>query len=123
MCRSIRPRGRSCNIRGVFVRAEKAGVSGSTPSLATIIPKDLAASRLALPVRYFSARSGSVDGEGLKLELLLAQSAFSPLLLAACLKIAIKMLKMLITTALREAERLQTPYRAKGRRRFSAFPL
>src|SRR5882724_4177982 len=45
-----------------------------------------------LSVRYFSARSGSVpgydDGEGLNLELPLAQSAFSPLLSAACLKIA-----------------------------------
>jgi hypothetical protein len=44
-------------------------------------------------VRYFSARSGSVpgydDGEGLKLELPLAQSAFSPLLAAAWLKIAV----------------------------------
>src|SRR6266852_3929795 len=40
-----------------------------------------------LSVRYFSTRSGSVpgydDGEGLKLELPLAQSAFSPLLSAA----------------------------------------
>ena len=34
---------------------EKAGVGGSTPSLATIIPKDLAESRLALPVRSQSA--------------------------------------------------------------------
>src|ERR1700730_7241507 len=46
-----------------------------------------------LPVRYFSARSGSVpgydDGEGLKLELPLAQSAFSPLLSPAWLKIAV----------------------------------
>jgi hypothetical protein len=54
---------------------------------------DLAELRLALPVRYFSVRSGSVagydDGEGLKLELPLAQSAFSPLLLAAWLKIAV----------------------------------
>src|SRR5580700_5715007 len=43
-----------------------------------------------LSVRCFSARSGSVpgydDGEGLKLELPLAQSAFSPLLSAAWLK-------------------------------------
>src|SRR6266404_4741191 len=42
-----------------------------------------------LSVRYFSARSGSVpgydDGEGLKLEVPLAQSAFSPLLSAAWL--------------------------------------
>jgi hypothetical protein len=59
--------------------------------------KVLAESRLACPpsplsVRYFSARSGSVpgydDGEGLKLEVPLAQSAFSPLLSAAWLKIA-----------------------------------
>jgi len=46
-----------------------------------------------LSVRYFSARSGSVpgydDGEGLKLESPLAQSAFSPLLSAAWLKIAV----------------------------------
>jgi hypothetical protein len=45
-----------------------------------------------LPVRNFSARSGSVpgcdDGEGLKLEFPLAQSAFSPLLSAAWLKIS-----------------------------------
>jgi hypothetical protein len=45
-----------------------------------------------LSVRHFSARSGSVpgyDGEGLNLELPLAQSAFSPILSAACLKIAV----------------------------------
>src|SRR5437879_13559922 len=46
-----------------------------------------------LSVRYFSARSGSVpsydDGEGLNLEWPLAQSAFSPLLSAAWLKIAV----------------------------------
>jgi hypothetical protein len=46
-----------------------------------------------LSVRYFPARSGSVpdydDGEGLKFELPLAQSAFSPLLSAAWLKIAV----------------------------------
>ena len=35
----------------VFSSPEKAGVGGSTPSLATIIPKNLAESRLALPVR------------------------------------------------------------------------
>ena len=34
---------------------EKAGVGGSTPSLATIIPKNIAESRLALPVRSQSA--------------------------------------------------------------------
>src|SRR6266403_4793593 len=48
-----------------------------------------------LSVRYFSTRSGSVpgydDGEGLKRELPLAQSAFSPLLSAAWLKIAVSM--------------------------------
>jgi hypothetical protein len=46
-----------------------------------------------LSVRYFSARAGSVpgcdDGEGLKLELPIAQSAFSPLRSAAWLKIAV----------------------------------
>jgi hypothetical protein len=46
-----------------------------------------------LSVRYFSTRSSSVpaydDREGLNLELPLAQSAFSPLLSAACLKIAV----------------------------------
>jgi hypothetical protein len=45
-----------------------------------------------LSVRYFSARSGPLpghdDGQGLKLELPLAQSAFSPLPSAAWLKIA-----------------------------------
>ena len=54
------------------VVTEKAGVGGSTPSLATIIVKNLAESRLGLSVRYFSARSGLPgydDGEGLKLEL------------------------------------------------------
>jgi len=35
--------------------AEKADVGGSTPSLATIIIKNLAESRLALPVRFQSA--------------------------------------------------------------------
>jgi hypothetical protein len=58
-----------------------------TPSLATIIPKQLTPFwqnfLSPLSVRYFSARSGSVpgydDGEGLKL---------SPLLSAAWLKIA-----------------------------------
>src|ERR1700730_8153387 len=43
--------------------------------------------------RYFSARSGSLPGydhgEGLNLDLPLAQSAFSPLLSAAWLKIAV----------------------------------
>ena len=47
----------------------------------------------SLSVRYFSARSHSVpgydDGEGLKLALPLIQSAFSPLLSAAWLKIAV----------------------------------
>src|SRR5580658_10523842 len=46
-----------------------------------------------LSVRYFSARSASFhgydDGEGLKLELPLAQSAFSPLRSADWLKIAV----------------------------------
>jgi hypothetical protein len=46
-----------------------------------------------LSVRYFSVRPGSLPGyddcEGLKLELPLAQSAFSPLLAAAWLKIAV----------------------------------
>jgi len=77
--------------------SEKAGVGGSTPSLATTSSKNLADSHLAFPVRfqsaYFSARSGSVpaydDGEELKIELPLAQSAFSPLLSAAWLKIAV----------------------------------
>ena len=76
---------------------KKAGVGGSTPSLATIIPKHLAHIRTRPPsplsVRYFSTRSGSVpghdDGEALNLELPLAQSAFSPLLSAAWLKIAV----------------------------------
>ena len=39
----------------VFSSPEKAGVGGSTPSLATIILKNLAESRLALPVRSQSA--------------------------------------------------------------------
>jgi hypothetical protein len=70
--------------------AEKAGVGGSTPSLATTLktvngiascPPSL------LTVRYFSARRRSVlrydDGDGLKLEFPLAQFAFSPLPSAA----------------------------------------
>jgi hypothetical protein len=36
-------------------KLEKAGVGGSTPSLATIILKNLDESRLALPVRFQSA--------------------------------------------------------------------
>jgi hypothetical protein len=36
-------------------RTEKAGVGGSTPSLATIILNNLAESLLALPVRFQSA--------------------------------------------------------------------
>ena len=53
---------------------EKAGVGGSTPSLATIILKNLAESRLTLPVRSQSAIfwrdsvPGCDDGEGLSLE-------------------------------------------------------
>ena len=77
--------------------AEKAGVGGSTPSLATIIIKDLAESRLALPVRSQSAIFrrdpvrflATVMMKNLKIELPLAQSAFSPLLSAAWLKIAV----------------------------------
>ena len=72
--------------------AEKAGVGGSTPSLATIFSKNLAESR-PRSVRSFSARLGSVpgydDSEGLKPEWPLAQSAFSPVLSGACLKIAV----------------------------------
>ena len=76
---------------------EKAGVGGSTPSLATNILKSFSGIKSCPPsplsVRYFSARSGSVpgydDGEGLNLEVPLAQSAFSPLLSAAWLKIAV----------------------------------
>jgi len=59
---------------------EKAGVGGSTPSLATIIPNDLAGllEKLLGPlsVRYFSGRSGSVlghdDAEELKQDLFVA---------------------------------------------------
>jgi hypothetical protein len=58
-----------------------------------------------LSVRYLSARSGSVpgydDGEGLKLELPLAQSAFSPLLSAAWLKIAVSIAPVMIDDKLR----------------------
>jgi hypothetical protein len=78
-------------LQSLLAAAEKAGVGGSTPSLATIIV-NLAESRLGLSVRYFSARSGLPGydyGEGLKLELHHAQSAFSPLLSAAWLKIAV----------------------------------
>jgi hypothetical protein len=89
-------KGKDCNYLGSGDYTEKAGVGGSTPSLATIHSKELSGIASCLPsplsVRYFSTRSGSVpgydDGEGLKLELPLAQSAFSPLLSAAWLKIA-----------------------------------
>src|SRR5271167_1922016 len=74
------------------IHPEKAGVGGSTPSLATIILKNLAHIRTRPPsplsVRYFSTRSGSVpghdDGEALNLDCL----SLSPLLSAAWLKIA-----------------------------------
>ena len=47
---------RSGQVAQVVERSpEKAGVGGSTPSLATIIPKQLMESRLALPVRSQSA--------------------------------------------------------------------
>ena|SRR6266576_717131 len=39
----------------LVVRTEKAGVGGSTPSLATTFQKNLAESRLAFPVRSQSA--------------------------------------------------------------------
>ena len=58
---------------------QKAGVGGFNSLPGHHISKNLAESRLALPVRYFPARFGSVpgcdDGEGLKLELPVAQSA------------------------------------------------
>src|SRR5438105_14735489 len=44
-----------CSMTYGVARAEKAGVGGSTPSLATIILKNLAELRLALPVRSQSA--------------------------------------------------------------------
>ena len=57
------------------------------------VVKDVFETSSPLSVRYFSTSSGSFpdyhDGEGLKLELLLAQSAFSPLRSAAWLKIAV----------------------------------
>jgi hypothetical protein len=60
----------------ILVNAEKAGVGGSTPSLATIIPKHLRQTGNFPSVRsqsaIFSARFGSipgyVDGEGLRLD-------------------------------------------------------
>ena len=42
-------------MRAADYSPEKAGVGGSTPSLATIILKNLAESRLAFPVRSQSA--------------------------------------------------------------------
>ena len=45
------------------MRTEKAGVGGSTPSLATIIPKDLATVIRQTPVRIQSA-----FGKGTKLD-------------------------------------------------------
>ena len=44
----------------ILINAEKAGVGGSTPSLATIILKNLAESRLALSVRSQSAIFGEI---------------------------------------------------------------
>ena len=80
------------------VRAEKAGVGGSTPSLATIILKNLAESRLAFPVRSQSAIFRDDPVRFLITMMLkdldshcLAQSAFSPLLSAAWLKMAVSM--------------------------------
>src|SRR5207302_4427739 len=53
---SLRGKQRRGQVAQVVERSpEKAGVGGSTPSLATIIPKELAESRLALPVRSQSA--------------------------------------------------------------------
>ena len=48
-------KGKDYNYLGSGGYTEKAGVGGSTPSLATIIPKNLAEWRLALPVRSQSA--------------------------------------------------------------------
>src|ERR1700719_1435596 len=71
-----------CPVRFVTYVSGRSGLSG----IRSCLPSPLS-------VRYFSARSGSGpgydDGEGLKLELPLAQSAFSPLLPAAWLKMAI----------------------------------
>jgi hypothetical protein len=80
-----------------FPPTEKAGGGGSTPSVATIVLNNLAESRLALPVRSQSAIFrrdpvrflATMMVKNLKIELPLAQSAFSPLLSAAWLKIAV----------------------------------
>jgi hypothetical protein len=68
-------------------------------------------------VRYFSARSGSVpshdDGEGLKLELPLAQFAFSPLRSAEWLKVAAS---IATAAAMRSSRTLcQRPYHRSNR--------
>jgi hypothetical protein len=70
-----------------------------------------------LSVRYFSARSASFhgydDGEGLKLELPLAQSAFSPLRSADWLKIAVS---IALAAAIRSSRNLcQRPYHRSNR--------
>ena len=66
----------------------------SLKRLASVVQKQLAESRLAFAVRSQSDifrrdPPDYDDGEGLKLELPLAQSAFSPLLSASWLKIAV----------------------------------
>jgi len=46
--------------KAVVRSSEKAGVGGSTPPLVTIIPKDLAESRLSIPVRSELALFGEI---------------------------------------------------------------
>jgi hypothetical protein len=80
-----------------LVVPEKAGVGGSTPSLATMFSKNLAESGLALPVRSQSAVFprdpfrflATMMVKDLNSKYLSSQSALSPLLSAAWLKIAV----------------------------------
>ena len=80
-------------MRAADYSPEKAGVGGSTPSLATIILKNLAESRLAFPVRSQSAvfRRDPVRFPATMMAKDLNSNclSLSPLLSAAWLKIAV----------------------------------
>src|SRR6266487_2969808 len=77
-------------------KAEKAGVGGSTPSLATIIPKNLTKLWYCPPsplsVRFHKGPSNGfavpLDCEGLRLGRVCFQSAFSPLWSVSLLRIS-----------------------------------
>jgi hypothetical protein len=90
-------KGKDCSYLGLGDYTEKAGVGGSTPSLATIIPKNLDESPCASPVRSQSAsRTWYKETnayvhvlEELISNCLPIQSAVSPFLSGAWLRIAV----------------------------------